>query len=165
MNVFFNDERTYCSFLGLPPKVKEVNGNRQASFISTQPTWPYDKVDLQWQEKKWFPCTVGLLIQHFGKWRKEGKEHFQAEHSKTMFISATIHQLPCPWEFQDYNTLYSGKMSRGTVLGRKCFRLFILNMCSAQHHTEPARAWAPGERCGWEQLPVGNLSLNTYHTN
>ena len=53
----------------------------------------------------------------------------------------------------------------GTVLGRKCFRLFILNMCSVQHHTEPARAWAPGERCGWEQLPFGNHSLNTYHTN
>ena len=100
-----------------------------------------------------------------GKWRKEGQEHLQAERSKTMFISAIIHHLPCHWEFQDYNTLHSGKMSRGRVLGRKCFRLFILNMCSAQHHTEPARAWAPGERCGWKQLPMGNHSLNTYHTN
>lgn len=98
-----------------------------------------------------------------GKWRKEGQEHLQAECSKTMFISAIIHHLPCHWEFQDYNTLHSGKMSRGRVLGRKCFRLFILNMCSAQHHTE-LRAWAPGER--WVETAVsGNHSLNTYHTN
>lgn len=150
-------ERTYCSFLGLSPEVKEVNGNCQASFyFDSKPIWPYDKADFQWQEKKWFYAWLDCWYSTLD-WEVEkgGQEHLQAECSKTMFISAIIHHLPCHWEFQDYNTLHSGKMSRGRVLGRKCFRLFILNMCSAQHHTEPARAWAPGERCGWKQLPGG----------
>lgn len=156
-----DDERTHCSFLGLSPEVKEVMEIVKLLFISTQPIWPYDKADFQWQEKKWFPCMVGLLIQHFGlgSGEREGQEHLQAECSKTMFISAIIHHLPCHWEFQDYNTLHSGKMSRGRVLENVSGYSFWICACTASYRAcQSLGTW----REVWVETAAGGESFTEH---